>query len=95
MSRRRRSLGRTSASGFVDAWTPAHAAAGALVGFTSVPWWGALLLSAGWEAAEHPLKDAFPRAFPTGQESVAGSVGDVVSFMAGYGAARLLRRWWG
>ena len=75
---------------FFNAYTLGHAAAGALAGFGQVPWWGALLLAVGWEAAEHPLKDQWPGLFPTGQDTTASSAGDVVGFMAGWALAKAL-----
>ncbi len=87
MARRR---SRALQTEIVNAWTLGHAAAGLLVGFARVPWWGALLLSVGWEAVEHPLKDQWPDAFPTGQDTTASSAADVAAFMVGWGIARVL-----
>lgn len=84
MTRRRAQL-----SDFVNAYTPAHVAAGVLLGFGRVPWWAALGLAVGWEAVEHPIKDAYPKLIGE-QDTVAGSAGDVLGVMLGWGIARVL-----
>ena len=62
-----------------------------MLGFGRVPWWLALTLAVGWEFAERPLKNSFPRAFPNAtQDTFANAFCDVLAVMAGWGATKLL-----
>jgi len=77
----------------VDRFTLAHGAAGAVAGAIAVPFWAALLIAVGWEIVERPLKRSIPSAFPHATQDTLGNMtGDVLGFMAGWWAARAVRR---
>ncbi len=69
--------------GLVDKFTIAHASAGALLGFTPLPWWGVLGLTVGFELIEPHMQSWFPQwRLSSTRETTANMVGDVLIAMA-------------
>jgi hypothetical protein len=77
--------------GVVDKFTVAHVASGALLGFTPLPWWGALALTIGFELVEPYMQEAFPQwRVSSTRETVANSISDVVVAMLAYWAVKAI-----
>lgn len=77
----------------VDRFTLVHGAVGFGLGYARVPWWGALMLSVGWEILENPLKEALPWTFPNpSRDSLANSTFDAIGLMGGWYVAKRLRK---
>ncbi len=77
----------------IDRFTLAHFASGVGLGVlgASVPL--ALVVGAGWEVIERPLKDAVPSAFPNAtQDRLINVVGDIVAVGLGCALVAVLRR---
>jgi hypothetical protein len=54
--------------------------------------WTTLGIAVSWELIEHGLKNLVPALFPhPTQDTIANSVGDVLSTMLGWSLARALR----
>lgn len=72
-----------------DPWSLVHGLVGvvmAALGYGLLP---TLILAVGWEVAEHVLKNLVPGIFPhASQDSLANSLGDVLSSVVGWGLAR-------
>jgi hypothetical protein len=91
---------RTAAPGqinhaFVDPWSLVHGLVGvmmAALGFGLAP---TLVLALSWEFIEHALKNIVPAVFPhPTQDTLANSVGDVLSSVLGwYLLSRVRARW--
>lgn len=65
-----------------DKFSIAHASAGALLGFTPLPWWGVLALTVGFEVVEPWMQDAFPQwRLSSTRETTANAIGDVAIAM--------------
>jgi len=85
---------RTAHSGeinyaFVDPYSFAHAAVGAILGLVGLRLGALLAIAIGWELAEHVLKNLIPAAFPhPTQDTLANSIGDVLSALLGWAIAR-------
>jgi hypothetical protein len=76
-----------------DRFTIGHLAIGVLLGLVRAPWWVALPVAIGWELAENPLKDRFPKLFPhASHDTPANAVADVAAVTAGWASMRLLPR---
>ena len=74
---------------FVDPYSLAHAAVGALLGLLGLRLGALLAIAIGWELAEHVLKNLVPAAFPhPTQDTLANSTGDVLSALVGWAIAR-------
>jgi len=74
---------------FVDPYSLAHAAVGAILGLLGLRLGGLLAIAIGWEVAEHVLKNLIPAAFPhPTQDTLANSIGDVLSALLGWAVAR-------
>ena len=77
--------------GLVDRWTVGHLGVGTWMGLLKLPWWGALLVSVGWEIVERPLKDRlFWKMTGATQDTLPNAVADVVATMLGWGIMRAL-----
>ena len=78
---------------FVDPWSLVHGLVGVV---TAALGWGlgpTLLLAVGWEVAEHVLKEVVPAIFPhPTQDTLANSIGDVLSTALGWTLTTLARR---
>lgn len=74
---------------FVDPYSLAHAAVGALLGLLGLRLGGLLAIAIGWELAEHVLKNLIPAVFPhPTQDTLANSTGDVLSALLGWAISR-------
>jgi hypothetical protein len=74
---------------FVDPYSLAHAAVGALLGLVGLRLGAVLTIAIGWELAEHVLKNVVPAAFPhPTQDTLANSMGDILSALLGWAIAR-------
>ncbi len=74
---------------FVDPYSLAHAAVGAMLGLLGLRLGALLAIAIGWELVEHVLKNLIPAAFPhPTQDTLANSIGDVLSAVIGWAIAR-------
>jgi hypothetical protein len=74
---------------FVDPYSLAHAAVGAILGLLGLRLEALLAIAVGWELAEHVLKNMIPAIFPhPTQDTLANSIGDVLSALLGWAIAR-------
>lgn len=77
----------------LDLFSLVHALGGLAFGVLGLSLGQTLILTVGWELAEHLLKDACPSAFlhPT-QDTIANALGDVLAALAGWWVGREYRR---
>jgi len=76
-----------------DRYTIVHFTFGTILGAVGMPSWSASMISIGWELIESTLKDQFPELFPhASHDTAANALIDAGAMMAGWGAAKLLRR---
>jgi hypothetical protein len=77
-----------------DVYSLAHGSIGVIAALVvGLGFWSTLALAVGWELAEHLGKNLVPRLFPfPTQDTLANSVGDVLSTLAGWALARVARR---
>ena len=77
---------------FVDPYSLLHAGVAmvlGLLGVRRIAWMLAIAL--GWELGEHIFKNLIPSVFPhPTQDTLANSIGDVLSALAGWAMARRL-----
>jgi hypothetical protein len=78
---------------FVDPYSLVHGLVGVVaVLLFGLGFWATLAVAVSWEVAEHVLKNLVPLAFPhPTQDTLANSLGDVVSTMIGWAVARAIR----
>ncbi len=77
--------------GLIDRWTVGHVGVGTWMGLLRFPWWGALLVSVGWEIIERPLKDRiFWKMTGATQDTLPNAIVDVIATMAGWGIMKAL-----
>jgi hypothetical protein len=71
--------------GFLDPYSLAHAAVGAILAALGAGLGTMLFITFGWELAERALKDMMPMFFPhPTQDTLANSAGDVLSALAAW-----------
>jgi len=69
----------------VDRYTIGHLSAGVLLGLGRAPFWLALAGAIGWEIAEHPLKNKWPKAFPASpHDTIGNAAADAAAVMLGW-----------
>jgi hypothetical protein len=74
---------------FLDPYSLAHALIGALLGLAGLRLGALLAITIGWEVLEHVFKNLAPAAFPhPTQDTLANSIGDVLSALLGWAIAR-------
>lgn len=78
--------------GFLDPYSLVHGLVGAVAALFGLGLAGTMAIAIGWEVAEHVLKNVDPAAFPhPTQDTLANSIGDVLSTAAGWGLAAVAR----
>jgi hypothetical protein len=78
---------------FVDPWSIVHGLVGVVTAALGWRLGPTLLLALGWEMAEHLLKEVVPAIFPhPTQDTLANSIGDVLSTALGWTLTTLARR---
>jgi hypothetical protein len=77
---------------FLDAYSLVHALVGVVTATLGLSLAPTLLIAVGWEFAEHLLKNLIPAVFPhPTQDTLANSVGDVLSTALGWTLLTALR----
>jgi hypothetical protein len=76
-----------------DRYSMFHGLVGIAAGLIGLGFWPTLGIAVAWELVEHVLKNVVPAvfAFPS-QDTLANSVGDVLSTLFGWALATALRR---
>jgi hypothetical protein len=76
-----------------DRYSPFHALVGVAAGLIGLGFWPTLGIALSWEIVEHILKNLVPSvfAYPT-QDTLANSIGDVLSALFGWAFATAARR---
>ncbi|HVV50168.1 MAG TPA: hypothetical protein VHO06_10950 [Polyangia bacterium] len=76
-----------------DRYSLFHGLVGLAAGLVGLGFWPMLGIAVGWEIVEHVLKNLVPAvfAYPT-QDTLANSVGDVLSALYGWALGTALRR---
>lgn len=93
MRRQRRARPGEINHGFWDRFTFVHALVGVGLGTVGLPILPAVLVAAGWEVVERPLKDHVPALFPHAtQDTWRNIVGDVAGMLAGWWLGLALTR---
>jgi len=79
---------------FLDPYSLVHALVGVVLVVFGLGLMPALAVAITWEVVEHVLKNIVPQVFPhPSQDTLANSIGDVLSTAVGWGlAAHLLAR---
>jgi hypothetical protein len=78
----------------LDPYSLAHAGVGAMLALSGFSLGSLLIIAVGWEVAEHIFKNLIPWFFPhPTQDTLANSIGDVLSALAGwYLCGRLMQK---
>jgi hypothetical protein len=77
---------------FVDRYSLIHGLIGVVTASFGLGFFGTLALAVGWEVIEHVAKNVRPAAFPhPTQDTLANSIGDVLSTMVGWAVTTLAR----
>jgi hypothetical protein len=76
-----------------DRYSPFHGLIGVAAALIGLGFWPTLGIAVGWEIVEHIGKNLVPSAFvyPT-QDTLANSIGDVLSTLFGWGLTTAVRR---
>ncbi len=76
-----------------DRYSMFHGLVGVAAGLIGLGFWPTLGIAVGWELVEHVLKNLIPALFVyPSQDTLANSVGDVLSVLFGWALATALRR---
>jgi hypothetical protein len=74
----------TTNQSYVDGWTVAHFAAGALMGVADCPLWSVAAVAIVWEVVEDRLKTTNPALFPSpALDSKRNALVDVAAMIGG------------
>jgi hypothetical protein len=78
---------------FLDGMSLIHLGVGMAMGLFRLPLWVVLVVTVGWEVAEHVLKIHYPEmfVFPS-QDSLANATFDVLCALLGWGLAGPISR---
>lgn len=76
-----------------DRYSLVHGLVGFIAAWIGLSFWPTLGIAVAWEFAEHFLKNYFPAFFPhPTQDTLANSVGDILSTLFGWAATTAVRR---